>query len=133
MVGLTAYYFNPAYNFGENLKNLPAVAQMELQDYLVITLGQKVSSSLHAYKDKQGIFKTLFANSFSDPHIFWRETGRSHLDLYKIIQRYISVPAFSNCWSKGEPNNVDDREDLVKEKKVQETFYRLKINKGRKE
>lgn len=127
MVGLTAYYLHPAYNHGENLKNLPDFVFTKLHDYLVITLGPKLSPSLHAYEDKQGIFKTLFAD-YSDPNIFWRETGRAHLDFYKVCQRFTSIPAYTNCWSKDESDDIDYVRDPTEEKKIEEVFYRLKIS-----
>lgn len=104
------------------MKYLPASVSLKLHYYLVITLDQSLSSSLHAYEDKLGIFKTLFDNNYSDPIIFWREAGRTHPDFNRVSLRYISIPAFSNCWFKDESNDVDNTKDLVEKKKLKKFF-----------
>lgn len=131
MATLAAYYLHPSYNYAENLKYLPDIVTEKLHDYLVITFNQQQSSSLHAYEDKIGIFKTLFDKQYTDPHIFWRQAGKVHPDFYKVCRQFIDIPAFSNCWSENNCSNISLIKNPAQEKKIEELFYRLQIDQPR--
>lgn len=129
---LVAYYLHPKYHNDAN-KTLSEKQLQEIHTFLLNTLDIKAIADFDKFKEKSGIFKTLFNKHIEDPILFWNMAKVYHPDLSSLALKLQKIPAssaqieriFSNWSFVHSP--LRNRLDFDRSKKLLHIYYTHKI------